>query len=168
MCAKCARLLERTNMGARANAASEVSVNGSVFTVPAACGLHVVPPQSDFEYAHVLYDWIGKQLLRLCRYISYVAPRWVFTTIFCLSGLGIPNRIRTCCLRCRRPPLYPYELPGYIGAPDRIRTCNETGRGRSLYPVELLGHGRDSRVRTCNLRGQSPLLCQLRYVPIWY
>ncbi len=44
MCAKCARLLERTNMGARANAASEVSVNGSVFTVPAACGLHVVPP----------------------------------------------------------------------------------------------------------------------------
>lgn len=59
MCAKCARLLERTNMGARANAASEVSVNGSVFTVPAACGLHVVPPPPNLILNMLMFYMTG-------------------------------------------------------------------------------------------------------------
>src|ERR1043165_7933600 len=70
---------------------------------------------------------------------------------------GAPDRIRTCGLRLRRPPLYPAELrarkgPGVerptihdriadVGAPGRTRTCDLRIRSPALYPTELRAHG---------------------------
>lgn len=43
-------------------------------------------------------------------------------------NFGTPNRTRTCCLRCRRPTLYPNELPGYMEP--------QTGFEPATYGVE--------------------------------
>ncbi len=59
---------------------------------------------------------------------------------FCIPG-SCPTPFRPCCLRLRRPMLYPSELQAQyhilFGTPGRIRTCYPRLRRPMLYPSEL-------------------------------